>query len=235
MDWVSEDWVSEKFQINREAQDRWACRSQSSFGKAQAAGRFEAEIVPVKVPSRKGTPVFAQDEHNRPDTTREALAKLKPELRKAVTAGNDPGLDSGASAIIVAVADWAEKRGFAPMARLVAYGVSAVEAAMFGLGPVPAVRQALERDGWKLRDVERAEVNEALPAVVQAISQELGLLEDIVNVEGGAIANGRPIGAPGAVLTTRLLHAMKRDGVRRGVMLRIGGGHGVGLALEAMH
>ena len=235
MDWVSEDWVSEKFQINREAQDRWACRSQSSFGKAQAAGRFEAEIVPVKVPSRKGTPVFAKDEHNRPDTTLEALAKLKPALRKAITARNDPGLDSGASAMIVAVADWAEKRGFAPMARLVAYGVSAVEAAMFGLGPVPAVRQALERDGWKLRDVERAEVNEALPAVVLAISQELGLPEDIVNVEGGAIAYGHPIGATGADLTSRLLHAMKRDGVRRGVMLRIGGGHGVGLALEAMH
>jgi acetyl-CoA C-acetyltransferase len=221
------DWVSEKFQINCEAQDRWACRSRSSFGKAQATGRFEAEIVPVKVPRRKGTPVFAKDKHNRLDTTLEALAKLKPEFSKAVTAGNDPGLGSGASAMIVAGADWAEKRGFS---------VSAVAAAMFGLGPVSAVRQALERDDWKRRDVERAEVNEALPAVVLAISQELSLPEDIVNVEGGAIAYDHPIGVTGADLTTRLLHAIKRDGVPRGlVTLRIGGGQGVGLALEAMH
>jgi acetyl-CoA C-acetyltransferase len=235
--WVTEDLVS-KFQIGREAQDRWACRSQTRFSKAQAAGKFEAEITPVDVPARKGPTVFAKDEHNRPDTTMEALAKLKPAFRKngTVTAGNAPGLNSGAAAMIVTNADWAEKRGLAPMARLLAYGVGAVEPGMFGLGPVPAVRQALERAGWKLGDVERAEINEAFAAIVLAIIQELGLSEGIVNVEGGAIAHGHPIGATGAVLTTRLLHAMQRDGVRRGlVTLCIGGGQGVALALEAMH
>jgi acetyl-CoA C-acetyltransferase len=235
--WVTEDLVS-KFQISREAQDRWACRSQTRFGKAQAAGKFEAEIVPVEVPSRKGPSVFVKDEHNRPDTTLESLAKLKPAFRKdgTVTAGNAPGLNSGAAAMIVANADWVEKRGLEPMARFVAYGIGAVEPGLFGLGPVPAVRQALERAGWTLKDVERAEVNEAFAAIVLAISQEIGLAEDIINVEGGAIAHGHPIGATGAVLTTRLLHAMKRDGIRRGlVTLCIGGGQGVALALEAMH
>lgn len=235
--WVTEDLVS-KFQITREAQDRWAYRSQTRFGKAQEAGKFDAEIVPVEVPSRKGPSVFAKDEHNRPDTTLEALAKLKPVFRKdgTVTAGNAPGLNSGAAALIVAEASWAEKHGLAPMARLVAYGVGAVEPGMFGLGPVPAVRQALERAGWKLADVERAEVNEAFAAIVLAIIQELGLPEDIVNVEGGAIAHGHPIGATGAVLTTRLMHGMQREGVRRGlVTLCIGGGQGVALALEAIH
>jgi acetyl-CoA C-acetyltransferase len=235
--WVAEDLVS-KFQISREAQDRWACRSQTTFSKAQAAGKFEAEIIPVEVPGRKGTSLFAKDEHSRPDTTLEALAKLKPAFRKdgTVTAGNAPGLNSGAAAMIVASADWAEKRGLTPIARLVAYGVGAVEPCMFGLGPVPAVRQALERAGWKLGDVERAEVNEAFAAIVLAIMQELGLPEDIVNVEGGAIAHGHPIGATGAVLTTRLLHAMQRDSIRRGlVTLCIGGGQGVALALESIH
>jgi acetyl-CoA C-acetyltransferase len=166
------------------------------------------------------------------------LAKLKPAFRKdgTVTAGNAPGLNSGAAAMIVADAGWAEKHGLAAMARLVAYGVGAVEPGMFGLGPVPAVRQALARAGWKLGDVERAEVNEAFAAIVLAIIQELGLPEDIVNVEGGAIAHGHPIGATGAVLTTRLLHAMQRDGIRRGlVTLCIGGGQGVALLLETIH
>lgn len=233
---VTEDLVS-KFQISREAQDHWAHRSQKRFGEAQAAGRIEAEIVPVEAPGRKGPSVFAKDEHNRPDTTLESLAKLNPVFRSdgTITAGNAPGLNSGAAAMVVADARWAEKQGLEPMARLVAYGVGAVEPGMFGLGPVPAVRQALERAGWKLGDIERAEVNEAFAAIVLALIQELGLPEDIVNVEGGAIAHGHPIGATGAVLTTRLLHAMQRDGLRRGlVTLCIGGGQGVALALEAV-
>lgn len=234
--WVTEDLVS-KFQVTREAQDRWAHRSQKRFGEAQATGRFDAEIAPVDVPGRKGPSVFAKDEHNRPDTTLESLAKLKPAFRKdgTITAGNAPGLNSGAAAMIVADAGWAEKHGLEPMARLAAYGVGAVEPGLFGLGPVPAVRQALERAGWTLGDIERAEVNEAFAAIVLALVQELGLPEDIVNVEGGAIAHGHPIGATGAVLTTRLLHAMQRDGLRRGlVTLCIGGGQGVALALEAV-
>jgi len=137
--------------------------------------------------------------------------------------------------LIVADAAWAEKRGLQPMARLVAYGVGAVEPGMFGLGPVPAVRQALQRAGWRLADIERAEINEAFAAIALALTRELGLSEEVVNVEGGAIAHGHPIGATGAVLTTRLLHSMRRDDVRRGlVTLCIGGGQGIALALEAV-
>ena len=235
--WVTEDLVT-KFQISRDAQDRWACRSQTRFSEAQAAEKFVAEIIPVEVAGRKGATTFTKDEHNRPDTTLESLAKLKPAFRKdgTITAGNAPGLNSGAAAMIVASAKWAEQRGITPMARLVAYGVGAVEPGLFGLGPVPAVRQALARAGWKPSDVERVEINEAFAAIVLAVVQELGLPDDIVNVEGGAIAHGHPIGATGAVLTTRLLHEMQRDGIRRGlVALCIGGGQGVALAVEAMH
>ena len=234
--WVTEELVS-KFQITRDAQDRWALRTQERFGAAQTAGKFDAEIAAVEVPTRKGPLVFRKDENNRPDTTLETLSKLRPAFRKdgTITAGNAPGLNSGAAAMIIADEAWAEERGIEPMARLVAFGVGAVDPGMFGLGPVPAVRQALERAGWKLADVERVEINEAFAAIVLAVTRELGLSEDIVNVEGGAIAHGHPIGATGAVLTTRLLHAMRRDGIRRGlVTLCIGGGQGVALALEAM-
>ena len=137
--------------------------------------------------------------------------------------------------MIVADRTFAEARSIEPMARLAAYAVAAVEPGMFGLGPVPAVRKALERAGWKLTDVERIEINEAFAAVPLAVAKELGLPEDIVNVEGGAIAHGHPIGATGAVLTTRLLHSMRRDGLRRGIVtLCIGGGQGIALALEAV-
>ncbi|MFG1315555.1 acetyl-CoA C-acetyltransferase [Xanthobacter autotrophicus] len=234
---VTEDLVG-KFQVTREAQDRWAERTQQRFGAAQAAGKFNAEIAPIEIPGRKGPTIFDKDEHNRPDATLESLAKLKPAFRKdgTITAGNAPGLNSGAAGMIVADARWAEKHGLTPMARLVAFGVGAVEPGLFGLGPVPAVRQALDRAGWTLGDVERVEINEAFAAIVLALIGELGLPEDIVNVEGGAIAHGHPIGATGAVLTTRLLHAMHRDGLRRGlVTLCIGGGQGVALALEALH
>ncbi|MGB5649256.1 MAG: thiolase family protein [Sedimenticolaceae bacterium] len=234
--WHTEDLV-DRFRISREAQDRWALRSQQRFGKAQAAGLFEAEIVPVESKSRKGTTQFLRDEHNRPDTTAENLANLHPAFRKdgTITAGNAPGLNSGASAMIVAGAEWADKQALEPMARLVSYGVGAVEPGMFGLGPVPAVHQALERAGWAIGDVERFEINEAFAAIVIAVMSKLGLPEDIVNVEGGAIAHGHPIGATGAVLTTRLLHSMKRDGIKRGVVtLCIGGGQGIALALETL-
>lgn len=235
--WHTED-LAAKFQISRDAQDAWAARTQQRFAAAQAAGRFEAEIVAVEVKGRKGPEPFVLDEHNRPDTTVESLAKLKPAFRKdgTITAGNAPGLNSGAAALIVADVDWAEKRGLTPMCRLVAYGVGAVEPGMFGLGPVPAVRQALERAGWKASDLERVEINEAFAAIAIALTHELGLTEEIVNVEGGAIAHGHPIGATGALLTVRLLHAMQREGLRRGlVTLCIGGGQGVALALERLH
>jgi acetyl-CoA C-acetyltransferase len=234
--WHTEDLVT-RMQITREAQDRWAERSQQRFGAAQASGKFDAEIVPVQIKGRKGVEQFRRDEAPRPETTVSILAKLRPAFRDdgSITAGNAPGLNTAASAMIVASRAFAEGNGVEPFARLVAYGVAAVEPGMFGLGPVPAVRQALERANWRLDSVERIEINEAFAAVPLAVSQELGLPEDIVNPEGGAIAHGHPIGATGAVLTTRLLHAMRRNGLRRGVVtLCIGGGQGIALALEAI-
>jgi acetyl-CoA C-acetyltransferase len=234
--WHTEDLVKSS-QITREDQDRWAERSQQRFAAAQAAGKFADEIAPVELCERNKPGLFNKDEHNRPDTTLASLAKLRPAFRKdgTITAGNAPGLNSGAAAMMVSSADWAGKNGLTPMARLVSYGVAAVEPGMFGLGPVPAVKQALARAGWKIGDVERIEINEAFAAIVIAVQRELGVPEDIVNVEGGAIAHGHPIGATGAVLTTRLLHSMKRDGIKRGVVtLCIGGGQGIALALESL-
>jgi acetyl-CoA C-acetyltransferase len=234
--WHTEDLVRE-FQIDRETQDQWALRSQQRFGAAQAAGKFKAEIVPVELSGRKGPTVFEADEHNRPSTTLEALAALKPAFREGgtITAGNAPGVNTGAAAMVLADEAWAERRGLAPVARLVSYGIAAVEPGMFGLGPIPAVKQALDRAGWSLGTVERIEVNEAFAAIVIAVTRELGLPQDIVNIEGGAIAHGHPIGATGAVLTTRLLHSMRRDGLKRGVVtLCIGGGQGIALALETI-
>jgi acetyl-CoA C-acetyltransferase len=234
--WHTEDLVRE-FQISREAQDEWAWRSQQRFSKAQAAGRFAAEIVPVPLASHKGPTTFEKDEHNRPATTLETLAALKPAFREGgtITAGNAPGLNSAAAAMVLADPEWADRRALTPVARLVSYGIAAVEPGRFGLGPIPAVRQALERAGWKIGDVERVEINEAFAAIVIAVMRELGLPEDIVNVEGGAIAHGHPIGATGAILTTRLIHSMRRDGLKRGVVtLCIGGGQGIALAVEIL-
>ena len=235
--WHTED-LAKSRQITREQQDRWALRSQQRFAAAQSAGKFKQEITPVEIHGHKGTKIFDKDESNRPDTMLEGLAKLRPAFRKdgTITAGNAPGLNSGASAMIVAERDWAEKQSLKPMARLVSYGIGAVEPGMFGLGPVPAVRQALARAGWKIGDIERIEINEAFAAIAIAVTRELGLSEDIVNVEGGAVAHGHPIGATGAVLTTRLLYSMQRDGIKRGVVtLCIGGGQGIALTLEAVH
>src|SRR5215510_2657045 len=235
--WHTEDLVTQA-QLTRAAQDRFAERSQQRFSAAQKAGRFADEIIAVEIRGKKGIELFAADEAPRPDTTSEALAKLRPAFREdgTITAGNAPGLNSGAAALIVAERTFAETRSVEPMARLVSHGVAAVEPGMFGLGPVPAVRKALERAGWKLADVERIEINEAFAAVPLAVAQELGLPEDIINVEGGAIAHGHPIGATGAVLTTRLIHSMRRDRLTRGlVTLCIGGGQGIALAIEALH
>ncbi|KRD26804.1 acetyl-CoA acetyltransferase [Acidovorax sp. Root267] len=234
--WHTEDLVA-RYGITREDQDRWAARSQQRFSAAQAAGKFAQEIVAIELSSRKGPMSFSRDEVNRPDTTVESLAKLKPAFRKdgTITAGNAPGLNSGAAAMIVAERGVAEKHGLQPWARLVSHGVAAVEPGMFGIGPVPAVKLALERAGWKHTDIQRIEINEAFAAITLACLREMDLPEDIVNVEGGSIAHGHAIGATGAVLTTRLLHSMRRDGLRRGIVtLCIGGGQGIALALEML-
>jgi acetyl-CoA C-acetyltransferase len=235
--WHTEDLV-EKFQLTREAQDRWAARSQQRFGSAQAAGHFKEQIVPVEVPGKKGPIKFDKDEHNRPDTTLETLARLKPAFRPngTITAGNAPGLNDAGAAMVLADEAWADKRGLAPTARLVSYGIAAVEPGMFGLGPIPAVRQALRRAGWDIGSVERVEINEAFAAIAIVVARELGFPEEIVNVEGGAVAHGHPIGATGAVLTTKLIHSLRRDGLSRGlVTLCIGGGQGIALAIELLH
>jgi acetyl-CoA C-acetyltransferase len=234
--WHTEDLVG-RYRITREEQDRWAARSQQRFSGAQAAGRFKEEIVAVEVPGRKGPVSFDKDEQNRPDTTIETLARLKPAFRKdgTITAGNAPGLNSAAAAVVVADRAFADSHGLKPVARLVSHGVAAVEPGFFGLGPVPAVRLALQRAGWKIADVQRIEINEAFAAIVLACIRDLELPDAIVNVEGGSIAHGHPIGATGAVLVTRLLHSMKRNGLKRGIVtLCIGGGQGIALALEML-
>ncbi len=234
--WHTED-LAQKYQIGREEQDAWAARSHQRFCKAREDGKFDAELVTVEVKGRKGPEPFATDEQARPDATTEGLAKLKPAFRAdgTITAGNAPGLNSGAAAMIAAERGWADRNNLTPMARLAGYGVGAVDPGMFGIGPVPAVRQALGRAGWQTDDVERVEINEAFAAIAIAVARDLGFPDDIVNVEGGAIAHGHPIGGTGAILTTRLLHSMQRDGLRRGVVtLCIGGGQGIALALERL-
>jgi acetyl-CoA C-acetyltransferase len=234
--WHTEDLVGQ-FDITREAQDRWAARSQQRFADAQARGDFDAELVAVDMPARKGPQQFTRDEQPRPDTTVETLARLRPAFRPdgTITAGNAPGLNSGAAAMLVAERGFAEARGIEPFARLVAYGIAAVEPGMFGLGPVPAVQMALARAGWQLGDIERFEINEAFAAVPIAVARRLGIADELINVQGGAIAHGHPIGATGAVLTTRLVHSMRRDGLKRGIVtLCIGGGQGIALALEVL-
>jgi acetyl-CoA C-acetyltransferase len=235
--WHTEDLV-QKYQVTRDAQDRWALRSQQLFASAQAGGHFKTQIVPVEVAGKKGPVQFDKDEHNRPDTTLETLARLKPAFRPdgTITAGNAPGSNDAAAATVLTDANWADKRAVSAMARLAGYGIAAVEPGMFGLGPVPAVKQALQRAGWDIRSVERVEINEAFAAIAIVVARELGLPEDIVNVEGGAVAHGHPIGATGAVLTTKLIHSMRRDGLKRGVVtLCIGGGQGIALAIETLH
>ncbi|MGF6770533.1 acetyl-CoA C-acetyltransferase [Paraburkholderia sp. GAS199] len=232
--WHTEDLVS-ALNLTREEQDRWAERSQQRFASAQAAGKFSDEIVSVEIKGRKGIVKVDKDEHPRPDTTYEMLSKLRPAFRKdgTITAGNAPGLNSGAAAMVVASRSIAEKRNLNGVARLAGYGLAAVEPGMFGLGPVPAIEQALVRAGWSLGNVERVEINEAFAAVPLAVAKKLHLDHEIINVEGGAIAHGHPIGATGAVLTTRLIHSMRRDGLKRGlVSLCIGGGQGIALAIE---
>jgi acetyl-CoA C-acetyltransferase len=235
--WHTEDLV-EKYQVARDAQDRWALRSQQRFAAAQAAGHFKSQIVAVEVRGKNGPTQFDKDEANRPDTTLEALARLKPAFRPngTITAGNAPGLNDAAAAMVLADETWAEKRGLSATARLVSYGIAAVEPGMFGLSPVPAVKQALQRAGWAVRSVERVEINEAFAAIAIVVARELGFPDDIVNIEGGAVAHGHPIGATGAVLTTKLIHSMRRDGLKRGlVTLCIGGGQGIALAIEVLH
>jgi acetyl-CoA C-acetyltransferase len=227
--------IAERYGLGREEQDEFGLRSQQRALAAIAAGRFKDEIVAVEVPQRKGDPVaFDTDEHPR-QTSLEKLAKLKPAFKKdgTVTAGNASGINDGAAAVVVASAAAAEKLGREPLARIRAYGAAGVDPAYMGLGPIPASRQALERAGLGVGDLDLIEANEAFAAQSLAVVRDLELPADITNVNGGAIALGHPIGASGARILTTLLYEMKKRDAKRGLAtLCIGGGQGCALIAE---
>jgi len=229
--------VAEEFGVTREDQDRFAHASQQRSAAAIAEGHFRGEIVPVEVPQRKGPPkVVDTDEHPRPDTTFESLSGLKPSFRAqhgTVTAGNSSGLNDGAAALLVASAEAAGELGLRPMARIVASAVAGVEPQRMGIGPVPATRLALARAGLSVGDLGLVELNEAFAAQSVACVRELGLDPEIVNVSGGAVAVGHPLGSSGARILTTLVHEMRRREVRYGLAsMCIGVGQGISMIVE---
>jgi 3-oxoadipyl-CoA thiolase len=229
--------VAEEFGVTREDQDQFAYNSQQRAARAIAEGHFAGEIVPVEVPQRKGPPkVFDTDEHPRADTTLEALTALKAAFRKqngTVTAGNSSGLNDGASALLVASGAVAERLGARPMARIVASAVAGVEPQRMGIGPVPATRKALALAGLDVGDLGLVELNEAFAAQSVACVRELGIDPEIVNVSGGAVAVGHPLGSSGARILTTLVHEMHRRGVRYGLAsMCIGVGQGIAMIVE---
>ena len=232
--WHTEDLV-QKYGLTREGQDAFAAQSQQRFAAAQAAGWFNDEIEPLVLKGKKGPATFGADESNRPETTVETLARLKPVFRPdgTITAGSAPGVNAGAAAMIVCDGEAARAAGLEPMLVIRGVGVAGVEPDYFGLGPLPAIRHTLARAGWSVDEVDRFEVNEAFAAIAIVVRDELGIEPSKFNVDGGAIAHGHPIGATGAILITRVAHALKRTGERRAVVsLCIGGGQGIALCLE---
>jgi 3-oxoadipyl-CoA thiolase len=229
--------VAEEFGVSREDQDAFALASQQRAAAAIAARHFDGEIVPVEIPQRKGPPVVVRDdEHPRADTTAEGLAALRPAFRReggTVTAGNSSGLNDGASALLVASGLAAERAGLRPMARIVASAVAGVEPQRMGIGPVPATRKALARAGLEVGDIGLVELNEAFAAQSVACVRELGLDPAIVNVTGGAVAMGHPLGSSGARILTTLVHEMRRRDVRYGLAsMCIGVGQGISMIVE---
>jgi acetyl-CoA C-acetyltransferase len=228
--------VAEKYGVTRQQQDEYALQSHRKAIAAIQAGKFKDEIVPVPVPQRKGDPVpFEVDEAPREDTTLEALGKLKPAFKEGgtVTAGNAPGVNDGAAALVVTSAETARSLGLRPMARIVAQAVSGVEPSLVMMSPVEAVRKLWAKTGWTAESVDLVELNEAFAVQAVAVCRELGLDPSKVNVNGGAVALGHPIGASGARVLTTLLYALRDRGKSRGVAtLCLGGGNGVALAVE---
>ena len=226
----------QKYQLSREAQDAFAARSQQRAAAAVESGRFREEITPVAIPQRKGEPLlFDTDEGIRADTTAEGLARLRPAFAKdgSVTAGNASSLNDGAAAVLVMSATRAAALGLPPLAHIAAYASAGVDPAIMGIGPVSATRKTLEKAGWQLADLDLIEANEAFAAQALAVGQELGWDDEKVNVNGGAIALGHPIGASGCRVLVTLLHELRRREGRRGLAtLCIGGGQGVALAVE---
>ena len=227
--------VAQKWQITREQQDQFAAASQQKAAAAQAAGKFKDEIVPVTVKTRKGDVVVDTDEYIKAGTTAESLAKLRPAFSKdgTITAGNASGLNDGAAVTVLMMAAEAKRRGLTPLARIVAWATVGVDPAVMGTGPIPASRKALEKAGWRADDLDLVEANEAFAAQACAVNQDLGWNTAKVNVNGGAIALGHPIGASGSRVLITLLHEMQRRDAKKGLAtLCIGGGMGIALCVE---
>ncbi len=227
--------IAREWQLTREEQDNFALRSQAKAEAAQKAGRFKEEIVPVTIPSRKGDIVVDADEFPRHGTTIENLAKLRPAFDRegTVTAGNASGINDGAAALVLMSRAEAEKRGTAPLARIVSWATAGVDPKIMGTGPIPATRRALEKAGWAIDDLDLIEANEAFAAQTCAVAKELGWNGEKVNVNGGAIALGHPVGASGArVLVTLLYEMQKRDAKKGLATLCIGGGMGIAMCVE---
>lgn len=232
--WHTEDLVR-MHGLTRADQDAYAARSQQRFAAAQAAGHFAAEIEPLTVAARKGPIEFAADEGNRPETTVETLARLKPAFlpEGTITAGNAPGVNAGAAAMVVCDRSTACELGLEPLLVIRSTAVAGVEPEHFGLGPIPAIRRALWHAGWKTHEVDRFEINEAFAAVPLVVQSALEIDAARVNPDGGAIAHGHPIGATGAILITKAAYALHREGESRAVVsLCIGGGQGIAICLE---
>ena len=229
--------IASRWQITREEQDRFAVASQNKAEAAQKAGRFSSEIVPVTIKGRKGDLVVDQDEFIRHGVTYDAISGLRPAFAKegTVTAANASGLNDGAAALVLMSADEARRRGLKPLARIASWANAGVEPEIMGTGPIPASRKALEKAGWRVADLDLVESNEAFAAQSISVVRELGLDPAKVNVNGGAIAIGHPIGASGARILTTLLHEMRRSGAKKGLAtLCVGGGMGVAMCLEAV-
>jgi acetyl-CoA C-acetyltransferase len=227
--------IARKWQLTREEQDEFALRSQNKAEAAQKAGKFKDEIVPFTIKTRKGDVVVSDDEYIRHGATMDALAKLRPAFDKdgTVTAGNASGLNDGAAAVVLMSEDEAKRRGIKPLARIASWATAGVDPSIMGTGPIPASRKALEKAGWKAEDLDLVEANEAFAAQACAVNKDLGFNPDIVNVNGGAIAIGHPIGASGArVLNTLLFELQRRNGTKGLATLCIGGGMGVALCVE---
>jgi acetyl-CoA C-acetyltransferase len=227
--------VAERWKLTREELDRFACESQNKAENAVKSGRFKDEIIGVEISSKKGTVMFDTDEFPKFGTTMESLAKLKPAFKSSgvVTAGNASGINDGAGAIIVMSADKAKQLGVTPLARIASYASAGVDPAIMGTGPIPASRKALEKAGWKPSDLDLVEANEAFAAQAVVVNRELGWDTTKVNVNGGAIAIGHPIGASGARIFITLLHEMKKRGAKKGLAtLCIGGGQGCAVCIE---
>jgi acetyl-CoA C-acetyltransferase len=227
--------IAARWQITRDDQDRFAVTSQNRAEAAQKAGKFADEIAPVTIKGRKGDTVVDQDEYIRHGATLESVAGLRPAFNKegSVTAANASGINDGAAALVLMTAAEAEKRGLTPLARIASWAHAGVEPEIMGTGPIPASRKALEKAGWKVSDLDLVESNEAFAAQSICVVRELGLDPEKVNVNGGAIAIGHPIGASGARILTTLLHEMKRSEAKKGLAtLCVGGGMGVALCVE---